>query len=144
MISELRFQWRLSKLQRDKNKIQKYYKRKIHEAKNDNDTLKKDRLIGEINMEEDLINDEIGKLMHRHYIDLSQRYLIPTPNFSYQDNIWTQSDIDGLYRLSNEALHNLRDEIRKERKYRFGTFLSFISAFTGIIGALTGLFSVIL
>ena len=144
MMKTARFHFRLAKLQKQKRALETEYDGAIKDARDRKDREREDELISTLMFERDLIDDEIFKLSSRQVTQLAERYLIPIPEFSTDSDEWTESSIDGLYRLSDQAIARLRSDIRRERKERHEHALMWLAALTGIIGALTGLVAVLL
>ena len=144
MLDILLFKFGLWKLQNDKEKIRKYYKKQINKARKENKSRDEiERVIGDHIANNDFIDDDIAETQHRLLERQAEKYLIPTPKRITKDGTWKQSEITGQWRLSQEAISKLKDTIRQERKDRREYWQSWLALLTGFIGTLIGLLSVL-
>jgi hypothetical protein len=91
----------------------------------------------------DQYNDEMHQVTSDYYLKHAERLLISTPDFSLAGPDWIESQFTGRYRLAPDALHDLKSKVRLEWKERRDVAFMWLAAATGIIGALTGLVSVL-
>lgn len=143
MLNALRYSNQLRQLQASKRRIRKTYKKVYEEAKRNK--ISGDELAA-IDFEEysevAMVNDDIWFLQARYLSRKAARYLLPKPPFNEVEGNWIQSQYSGKWRLSNKALAKLRTEIHNERKHRREYWTSWITAVTGLIGALIGLVAI--
>ena len=111
MMEAARFHFRLTTLQKQKRAVESDYEGGIKAARDRKDRDRENALIGELMFECDLIDDEIFKLSSRRVTRLAERYLIPIPEFSTDSNEWTESTVDGRYRLSDQAIAELMSKV---------------------------------
>ena len=151
MLEILSYKIDLWKCQRYKEKIRKRYTKLRKEAERTNKNSEEKGLIDHDYINEmDLIEDEIASVQQRLLFTLAEKYLIPTPGFDLEGRNWKQAKTGNKWRLTEAAISNLKDDIRKEQKERrerwqswLGAFAGIIAALTGIVGALIGLLSVL-
>lgn len=140
------YKFRIWKLLRDKRSIEKKFGKKIKTArtkKASEDAI--DRLIEDERFESDLISDEIQSLHSRYLTRQASVLDIPIPKFTktgpgYEK--WTQSEVTGRYRLSNEARHDLRALVEAAAKAKRESWTWWVPIIFGLIGAITGLMAV--
>jgi len=92
--------------------------------------------------EYDGIDEEIHLLHSRQLVKLAERYFLPVPEFKAEGGDWERTPLSERWVLRRETLVDLRAAIRKEQKERRELRqmnLIWITALTGVIGALTGL-----
>jgi hypothetical protein len=89
--------------------------------------------------------EEISWRYSTYLLARLDKLLLPHPDFKNEDNVGAGILINKEY-LSESAMAQARDAIRKERKERteitrlwLGTFGPIVSALTGLVGALIGL-----
>ena len=93
----------------------------------------------------DFVNEQTDGLLSRQLIREAYKLDIPTP--PYSDKLrWKRGEMTGEYILANDARHEFRSLIRREKLHRselkrewFKVVGPFIAALTGLIGALIGL-----
>lgn len=139
------YRFSLSKLNRQRSKIDKSYKKQYDEAKKEKDEEKKQEISSLAIYELDEIDDEILFLEHQYLRSISTKHLIQVPPVIEREKggLWERSRYNGKYRLTNEGIRQLRSEIRKERKERTELLARWISILIGLLGAITGLVAVI-
>jgi hypothetical protein len=92
--------------------------------------------------EYDEIDEEIHSLHSQQLVRLAERYFLPVPEFKAEGGEWERTPLNERWVLRREALVELRAAIRREQKDRRELRqmnLIWITALTGVIGALTGL-----
>lgn len=145
-MNKISYRWKLGKLHRLRSCKVDEYKRLQEEARKAQKSRENiESLINEEIFEVDQIDDEIETLECRYVIESDRKLVLPIPEFDKGSNTWTESRITGRFRLSKEAMCEIRSMVRKERKERregMLLWLSALTALTGIIGALSGLIAV--
>lgn len=92
------------------------------------------------------IDDAVQQLQNNRLIRHARRYRLVLPPLDEKHDGWEESEFTQQWRLTPEAFIDLRNAVRAERKTRYDIWQSRIvgiSAATGLIGALTGLISVV-
>ena len=137
------YRWNLRTLHRARERVLAAYRAKREEAKRERKGRDEIESIISMEMHEvELIDDDIESLEHSYLIESARRLLLPTPKFNVDNGAWVESRITGRVRLSRTSMMEVRSAIRKERKERREGAILWLTAFTGIIGALTGLIAV--
>jgi hypothetical protein len=131
-------------------RIERGYHRHIAAAKSGKDHDKVEALEAEMRFELDLQSEEEASYLTRQLLRSARRLHVPIPPVYGQDGAeseqWYQGSQTGRWCLSLSGIRELREEIRPEQKARHerrAQLVVWISAFTGIIGAITGLVAVI-
>ena len=89
-----------------------------------------------------MIDDDIESLESRLLVESARQFILPIPEFNNNGGNWIKSEITGRYRLSKDAMLEVRTLVRKERKERRAAVMMWLAALTGLVGALSGLLSV--
>jgi hypothetical protein len=99
-----------------------------------------------------LMHEERQLFITRKYLRKANRLLVPVPGYdsdplslSYTSKSWGRTENYDFY-LTDEGLATVREEIEKERKRRRESrahWVQLISALTGLIGTIAGLFAVL-
>jgi hypothetical protein len=144
MLPELQYEWRLRQLQRSRRKLIADYKKKrlaLPKSKERAEAREKIDLDERIDLEE--ANEEISFATTSHLVEEAQRLIVPIPP---RDNgeYWYIDNTFGRNHLTTAGVIKLRSDIRVERKARRELPLSLLPMAIGLVGALTGLLSVIL
>ena len=90
-----------------------------------------------------IIESEIAFLKTQFLRSQAERLSLPFPKFSQEDGFWEQGRYDPGWHLTNEGIVKVRSQIRAEKKERMEVFYRWAILAVGLIGALTGLISVI-
>ena len=152
MLEILSYKIDLWKNQREKRKIFKSYERQRDEAERENKSSNEIGMIDHDYLSQmDNIDDQIAAMQQRLLIAQAEKYLIVTPEFDLKDGKNLEMAKTGNRFLYNKAtVSGLRDAVRreqKERRERWQSWLTalagFVAAFTGVIGALIGLLSIL-
>ncbi|MBK1856601.1 hypothetical protein JO972_16675 [Verrucomicrobiaceae bacterium 5K15] len=142
---------RLRRLQRKKDKTNKLFMSLLSKAKTGDE---RHELGQEGSNEESIIQFEIDDLITTSLTSEAERLFIPvTPKSDYHlgTKFWKGSTLsEDILHLSQEAICELRETIRQERKKQREVWMTILDMFskafvilTGLTGALIGLFSVI-
>ncbi len=136
----------LFKLNRQRNKVDKYYKKEYQEAKKTGDGSKIQEVGSLASFELQEVDDEIQYLEQRYIIDRARHMLLAVPSIIDQEKggLWTQSNTTGKWLLTTEGLRQLRAAVRTEKKERTDSLSRVITIIVGLIGAITGLIAVIM
>jgi len=145
MLDTLSCKMKLWKLQRKIDKSVRSYEKDIDNARKvGKSTDEIDGLIHELMYISGYIEDKIEEAQYQLICRQAENFLIPTPRYNKKDGSWEQSDITGRWRFSHATISQIKDAIRQEQKHRREHWFGWLSAITGIIGALIGLLSVLL
>lgn len=141
LIAKIKFQRQLKRLQRAQQEVAAQYEREIDVARHAHDPKKVQSIRDEAHFEDKSYADEIARHQTRYLIRLSEHYLIPPPN----PDDWARDDDRQSYGyLTAESRAGLRKAVRAEEKFISAWWTTRLTAATGVIGALIGLFSLIL
>lgn len=141
-MNALSYRWSLERLLRRRAKTLAAYRKDREKAEKKKDQEEIAGIDAFAMHEVDTIDDEIEALESRYLTESAGRLLLPTPEFDPGSSAWVESSVTGRFRLSRAVMMQLRSAIRKERKERREGVILWITALTGIIGALTGLVAV--
>lgn len=135
----------LSKLNSQRNRIEKSYGKQHEQAEREGDEKKKEEILDLVLYELGEIDDDILYLEHRYLTSVAAKLLLPAPPVINEEKggLWERSKYSGKYHLTSEGIRRLRGDIRKERKERIELLALRISIIIGLIGALIGLVAVI-
>ena len=151
MLDGISHERKLRSLHRSKDKTREFYKKKIDEARKQKKS--RDEILG-ISYDEmyeiDYTDDKIAELQLQYLFRQAERGLIPIPKFKTEDEAWEESTVTGRWRLTPQAMSDLRAAVRhekKEHREHIQTWLTviagFVGALTGLVGALIGLLAVL-
>ena len=91
-----------------------------------------------------IVDYEIEVLTTQYFIDLARTKFIEVPHWE-DDTSWVESSLDPNRQvLSNKAISELRSSIMNYKKERNEQLIPLITAFTGLTGALIGIFALFL
>lgn len=131
-------------------RIERAYRRDIAQARVEKDRDKTEELEAELRFELDMQSEEEDSYLTRQLLRSARRLRVPIPPMDgpggTQSDQWYQGDQTGGWYLTLDGVGKLRAEIRSEQKARHelrAHIVIWISALTGIIGAITGLVAVI-
>lgn len=137
-----RYRRDLAALNRKRSDIDNSYSKDLEIARKNHEPPDKIRSIQESRRWELLYaDDEIMELSSRRLLDAARKLLIPVPEFNEEN--WEESSVTGGRFLTRQGMQELRRSIREEHKARREGHLVWGSALVGLIGALTGLASVL-
>jgi hypothetical protein len=142
----IQFWFTLKRLQKDKAHVYELYGKRHEEYRRLNADIEQ---IGALNDDEvydlTVINEKIHQLYCQHIIAQAESYFVPIAEFRENGSDWEVARISRRWRLRREALGDLLSAVRKKQKERREAAqanLIWVTAFTGMIGALIGLMSV--
>jgi hypothetical protein len=153
MFDRLRYRYHLDRLQREKRQTQRSFQKAWIKAKAEEkseDDLQV--LLAEENHELNFIEDNIHQLLHTYLTSEAEKHFVPVPEFDFRrkrsdesdSGKWERSDVSDRYRLTQDAIRELRSAIRAERKESSELARSWLTGLTGLIGVLIGLLAIIL
>lgn len=135
-----------AKLSWQRSLIDRAYARDIAEARKEKDAEKIRSLQEERRFEIDMHDEEEDSYLTRKFLRKARGLRVPIPHRFNEDRseseFWYEGHYTGGWYLTTKGVAALREEIRKELKARHETrshWLIWVSALTGLIGALTGL-----
>jgi hypothetical protein len=148
MFDEWRFERRLSKLQRDRARIEKLYTEKMHQAfKARSSVEEKENLINSKQMDLEECDDEINSLTTGYLISESRKLFIEIPPRD-SELFWFVSTTFGSRYLTPSGVTKVRNDIRAERKARWemtqpklALLVTLVTSMTGVLGAVIGVLS---
>ena len=145
MLDFIRFKLQLNKLRKKQKKMSRHDEKLIQkEEKGANREREVGALIAEAMYVRDEIEDEINLLVTSRLCSMASKFMLPIPDRSNED-MWTDTNnYSNQQLLMPKGISELRSMIRKEQRERIGHIVLWLSALTGVIGALTGLFAVLL
>ena len=144
---QLQFWFALRRLQRAKLDIYEFYEKRHEEYREVNaDAEQMEQLNYEEAYELRRIDEKIHQLCSQHIILQAERYFVAIPEFQDDSGDWEAARISGRLHLRREVLVTLRSAIRgrqNERQEAARANLIWVMACTGLVGAVTGLISVL-
>jgi hypothetical protein len=143
----IEFRLKLRRLQREKSRLYELYARGHEEYRRlDAD----DEEIKQLNYEErykvGIVDEQIYQVHFEWITAQAERLSISIPDHQQNREHWEVASLTGRWRLRREALRTLLTairEVQKERRQAMQAKLIWVSAATGMVGALTGLMSVL-
>lgn len=138
-FDDLCFRRRLARLQKAKSKTIDAYQDDIEKARKAENWEQEQAHAGDMFHEVDMIDDEISALQHRYVTRQAEQLLIPLPKFDAKSSEWRCSEIDGRWRLADEALFDLSRQVRRERRERIELVFLLPAAVIGLVGGLVGI-----
>jgi len=142
----IQFWFTLKRLQKDKSHVYELYEKRHEQYRRFNADIEQiERLNDEEVYDLTVINEKIHQLYCQHTIAQAETYFLAIPEFRENGNDWEVARISRRWRLRREALADLLSAIQKKQKERREAAqanLIWVTAFTGMIGALIGLMSV--
>jgi hypothetical protein len=124
----------------------KEFKLECNEANKKDDSQEKFMKLEDLNRQMDLYDTGVEYLKTTYYESQCNKLGIPIPdkNDNVQYYKFNFDDHEGeVYILKDKGFHDLRNQIREERKYFRDIFGFYLSLLIGVIGALTALVSVL-
>lgn len=95
-------------------------------------------------VEDSMIEEEIAILATDYITQMARRRFVPIPSHD-QNGMWDQCNkMSNRYILTHRGISQLRSSLRKDRKEQVELVVMILAVLTGIIGAATGLWAVIL
>lgn len=130
--------------------VDREYAKDIALARKAKDNEKVELLERDQRFEIELIEEEEDQLLSAQLIRKAKHLRVPIPRRFNDDGApsphWYEGNYLGGWYLTNDGISKLREEIRKELRARHDSrvlWVTWISALTGVIGALTGLLAII-
>ena len=143
MIDDILFRRRLRKLRKENELSESNLFKKVKEAEKNNMELYYE-LLSDLSSEREVNDDKIKTIIHQYIYEQAEKYLIPIPEYNEKSPDWEKSKIfSSKVRLTEAALARINAEIKKSKKDIYNNILLFVTAMTGLIGALTGLFAML-
>lgn len=141
--TETRLAWQRTLLDRA-------YNRDVSAARRLNDRSTVETLQRDHQLEVDIYDEEQDLYLTKNLLAKARRLRVPIPHRNNDDNTesehWYQGHYTGEWYLTTIGFSSLRDEIRREEKARHEArahWVVWLSALTGVIGAITGLIALL-
>jgi hypothetical protein len=141
MISRIKYQMRVRKLNRERDRIERVYKAKRAAMRLRGEAVPS--FLPEEWNDQNFVNAEISKLETGDLLGRAARMKVPIPD-SEDDEAWLEA-VGGGYFLSAKAYYDLRAAIRKEQNERWQwlelrskLIITVATSLTGLVGALIG------
>lgn len=134
----------MRRLSWQKKLVQRSFSKEVKKAREDQNIEKQEELSRDCQFEIEFIEEEKELLFSNRLIDKAKRLRVPLPTHT-RPEYWVDGRNFGSRYLSPDGISKLRDDIRKEERWRLEVRASrvvWLSAITGILGALTGLVAV--
>lgn len=141
-LEAIRHRRAISRLQQDYERYSDEVHKKIDAAEKARDRETYDGLVSEYLNEQDLFENEIARRETQFLTREARRYLIPVPP-AKEGQGWEKNNIDGRLYLTFAAMRDLRNRIREERRLRAEPVTIWLPLAIGLIGAITGLASIL-
>lgn len=137
------------KLEWQRTLLERTYATDIETARKEKNREKVQKLISEQRFEMDIHEEDEDKYITEMLLRQARKLRIPIPHKMVEPNVesdhWYQGHYTGGWYLTNSGISVLRKEIRSEIKECHearSKWLVWVTAFTGVIGAMTGLAAV--
>lgn len=144
MKAWLKYKWELLHALKERDKLTAPYDKQYKAAKKaepNNPHLAE--IYNEIDLDLNILDTEIEDIHSRYLFRKVLNLGIPFPYIQPRHKYWTQPGIGGPIVLTTEGKYEIRKLIRAEQKARREPFLAWAGWIVGILGALTGLVSVL-
>jgi hypothetical protein len=139
-----------NRLEWQRTLLDRAYARDIAAARKQKDNDKVEKLESQHRYEMELHEEDEDAYISKRLLYKARRLRVPIPRLHTSDGQesehWHQSNYTGLWHLTNLGITSLRSEIRNEIKARHESrshWVVWLSALTGVVGAITGLVAVI-
>ena len=140
MLAYFKYRWKLRNHLKELDEIESRFQPRLDQAQGDSKETQ--CIINEKTKEIIIVRDLILRLGTDYLYKKAAKKLLPTP---FDDKFWEDSfAIPCTKHLNEEGLLELRKTLREERHARSQSIVVWVSAFTGLIGAATGLAAVLL
>ena len=130
--------------------LDRAYAKDVTAARTAKDKEKVASLESDHQFELQLDREEEDERLTRFFLRQARRLHVPTPSFEGEDGkeseYWYEGPLTYRRLLTTVGIAKLRDEIRKERKARHESraiWVPWLSAITGLAGAITGLVAIL-
>lgn len=148
MFEEWWFERKLGSFQRTRDKIEKSYAKKMHQAFKDRSSVdEKDKLIVSKHMDLEECDDDINRHTTTYLLSQARKLFVEVPDYE-SETFWFESTTFGGRYLTAAGVTKLRNDIRAERKARWeliqpriALLVTFVTSLTGVLGAVIGVLS---
>jgi len=140
MWEYLRLRWRIWRLDRQYRADEEGTAQAVEKATSQQEI---DEILG--GSDQGVIQRRIDEAHTKYLMSRARRLVVPLPDWN-DDRLWSIEANTGEHVLTAAGINELRAAIRAEKKARreaVQSWLPWVGALTGIIGALTGLFAVL-
>ena len=131
--------------------LDRVYSKDILAARKLNDKEKEESLKNDYRFEIELHDEDEDAYLTKRLLAKARRLRVSIPHRYNNDNAeseyWYRGQYTGGWYLTTSGISILRDAIRCEEKARYEShapWLAWLSGFTGVIGALTGLIALVI
>lgn len=144
MVKWLKFRYRLWKLERERSQFEHKYMELIEAAKKaPKHPDEEDQLWAEFFSEKELFDEPISAFRTGYWMTAASRLMVPIPDRN-EEGMWEKARLSPRHEfLTIKGIAEIRSAIRKERRESREPFVMWASLVIGIIGALTGLVSIL-
>lgn len=139
-----------TRLEWQRTLLDRAFARELAAARKRKDNAKVQQLESDHRFEMELHEEDEDAFVSKRLLHKARRLRVPIPRTHGSDgqesDHWYQSHYSGRWYLTNLGISALRTEIRNEIKARYESrshWVVWLSAVTGVIGAITGLVAVI-
>ncbi|MHB1731667.1 MAG: hypothetical protein ACYCVG_12080 [Leptospirillum sp.] len=140
----------MRRLSWERKLVERSHSKEIKKAREDKDHLKLEELRHTCQFEIETIAGEEEEFFTNQLVNKARRLRVPVPTYLDEDRNISNSDYWEIragipYYLTPLGISKIRDDIRKEERWRLEVRASrvvWLSAIIGILGALTGLVAV--
>lgn len=144
MTDNLKYRLLLNRVFAKQERAQRDYGKRLLQAKKQKEKPDKiEMLLSDASLTYDEYQDEITSLVTQHLLRRAKKLLLPIPDYSHED-LWEHSGFSNRLVLTEKGIFDLKSKIRSEEKENLQLYLPWVAAITGVIGALTGFFAIIL
>ena len=137
----------LWRAQRARRNLDKFYSRSVTKAAREKNYEKERTLAAEHMFERDLVTDRIDSLETTAIMEEAERVGIPVPKYSPDSEAWEKGCQPDRVHLGRKFVHDLRTQIRKERRERIEYWVlilkDVVMTLVGLFGSIIALVSVL-
>lgn len=146
MLTELSYWREIASYERYLRRLDNKWQKKLAKAKKENQPGEAIYDLGwEWEQERRLNLHELLMLQHKKLAFQARKYVIATPDFDKEAGTWVESDIlPGRWRWSPSVMEEIQNKVRDAQHKGRQTLLAAAALMTGLIGALTGLVSILI
>lgn len=144
MFAKLRYRVEIIKCNAIIRKFNKIYYNKdvIDKIKKEKKDTSMDEHWAEYSAEVVPIEMEIQRIMSNSLIAEANKLMLPLPDHNDKE-MWDNYYLGNITVLTKKGLSSVRAQIRRERKENTDQYLPWLALIVGLIGALTGLLSIL-